>query len=110
MAITIPANTNTAITAIVQLHKRGTPDTLARRRRRISSPDHAYCRAVRRALAVSGVVLTAGTGTAIAAGAGTVSVKLSPNSVSRVSTLSVVAQGPFPGVSGLPTSVAVLVQ
>ncbi len=48
--------------------------------------------------------------TAAAAGGGSVTTTLSPNKVSKASTLTVTAEGPFTGLSGAPKSVVLKVQ
>jgi hypothetical protein len=65
---------------------------------------------VRRAMAIAAVVSAAGVGTALAAGPGTVAVTLTPDRVSKPTTLHLFAQGPFPGADGAPTAVVVDVQ
>jgi hypothetical protein len=62
---------------------------------------------VRRAVALSGLIGAVSAATALGAPAGTVSLSLSPSKAGRHSTVDLLAQGPFPGVSGGATSVVV---
>jgi hypothetical protein len=62
---------------------------------------------VRRALAFSGLLVVVSATTALAAAAGTVSLKLSASKAGHHSSVNLLAQGPFPGVSGVATSVVV---
>jgi hypothetical protein len=65
---------------------------------------------VRKAVNLSLLALFAFAANASALSAGQVSATLGPNKVKASSTLSVLAQGPFPGASGLPSSVALFAQ
>ncbi|HWE11630.1 MAG TPA: hypothetical protein VG325_19945 [Solirubrobacteraceae bacterium] len=67
----------------------------------------AYFGVVRRTIALSGLIGAVLAATALAAPADTVSLTLSPSKAGRRSTVHVLAQGPFPGVSGGATSVVV---
>lgn len=60
---------------------------------------------MRRALALSGLIAVVSATTALGAAAGSVSLKLSASKPGRHSTVNLLAQGPFPGVSGVATSV-----
>jgi hypothetical protein len=62
---------------------------------------------VRRALAFSGLFAFLSATTALAAVPGTVSLQLTADKAGRHSGVHLLAQGPFPGVSGLATSVVV---
>jgi hypothetical protein len=107
IAITIPASTNIKIATIVQSHSRGIGHTLPPSRAPTIAPHHAYFGSVRRALAFSGLVAAVSAATALAAAAGTVSLTLSPSKAGRQSSVHLLAQGPFAGVSGVATSVVV---
>jgi hypothetical protein len=69
--------------------------------------DHAYFGYVRRAIAFTGFVGAVSAATALAAAAGTVSLTLSSSKAGRHSSVHLLAQGPFPGLSGVATSVVV---
>jgi hypothetical protein len=62
---------------------------------------------MRRAFAVSVLVCVVVAATSLAAAAATVSLTLSPSKPGRHSTVHLLAQGPFPGLSGVATSVVV---
>jgi hypothetical protein len=65
---------------------------------------------VRKAVTFSLLALFALAASASALSPGQVSATLSPNKIKASSKLSVMAQGPFPGVSGLPSSLALFAQ
>jgi hypothetical protein len=62
---------------------------------------------VRRAFAFTGVAVVVSAATALAAAADTVSLTLSPSKAGRQSSVHLLAQGPFAGVSGVARSVVV---